>query len=367
VYSTRYVVFNNSILQQRQTRCNRKRVDSRQSLMGDWCLDWGCDCEYDFVGHHRSSPFIRSSSSPRYVRPCVHGQFVTMNEPRLIIMMLSHKNEGSGRNLSVKNHVGKKLLVFRLSVDSSSAIRGHNTISCLLREDPLQNAQRHTGRKSQAEGTTRAVGVPQKCCTRKGMDIFAPMLDAMGTEKIALPYPPCLSIYGDDDLFNPHRSIPRRFLVLLLLLMSSSWPRTVAKEIIPSDEWQWVGPNDTVPAGLEIRMDLGGNSGTWARIIHHDTKEERQGQFVPSRPKRCGPSCKERQRQRRAEGFHLRRGERREQNSLTSVLPVTAHGGWYLLTALVCSVAVTVLGTHFRQRKGRRRKSTTTAPRMHEL
>ena len=79
-----------------------------------------------------------------------------------------------------------------------------------------------------------------------------------------------------------------------------------AKEIIATNEWQKVGPTDTVPAGLEIRMDLSGG-GKWARL---PPPEEEEDISQPPHAKHCGPSCKERQKQRaekrRAAGFKLR-------------------------------------------------------------
>jgi hypothetical protein len=106
--------------------------------------------------------------------------------------------------------------------------------------------------------------------------------------------------------FDSKRSI-HSVVLLLLLYNDVAITAITAKEIIATNEWQKVGPTDTLPAGLEIRMDLSGG-GNWARLPqleidppliaeqkHHDA--------------RCGPSCKQRQQERRAglRGSHRRR------------------------------------------------------------
>jgi hypothetical protein len=69
------------------------------------------------------------------------------------------------------------------------------------------------------------------------------------------------------------------------------------KELIATAEWQRVGPSDTLPAGLEIRMDLSGTGGKWARLLPPSVPEQ---EVLEHSTPRCGPDCKERQRQRRA-------------------------------------------------------------------
>ena len=95
------------------------------------------------------------------------------------------------------------------------------------------------------------------------------------------------------------------YLTALLLLDT-----TTAKEIIASYEWQKVGPTDTLPAGLEIRMDLGSEGGTWARLPPKEINDGNSDHQNVVHKKRCGPSCKERQKERaekrRAAGFFLR-------------------------------------------------------------
>ena len=81
---------------------------------------------------------------------------------------------------------------------------------------------------------------------------------------------------------------------------SGSWFAD-AKELVATHEWQRVGPHDTLPAGLEIRMDLE-HGGTWARLIPTPPQEEsddKQQQQEPPHAHRCGPSCHERLAQRR--------------------------------------------------------------------
>ena len=111
------------------------------------------------------------------------------------------------------------------------------------------------------------------------------------------------------------------YLAALLLLDTTS-----AKEIIASYEWQKVGPTDTLPAGLEIRMDLGSEGGgTWARLPPKEIDDGSNTSDHIVHKKRCGPSCKERQKERaekrRAAGLFLREPihhqDRREQETVT--------------------------------------------------
>lgn len=80
------------------------------------------------------------------------------------------------------------------------------------------------------------------------------------------------------------------FFAILSLLAAS----VVSKEIVATNDWQKVGENDTIPAGLEIRMDLSKHE-TWVRMVQEDEKEDIEPQ---EKKKRCGPSCKDRQRAR---------------------------------------------------------------------
>eukprot|EP00977_Amphora_coffeiformis_P000623 scaffold140_cov163-Amphora_coffeaeformis.AAC.4 len=150
----------------------------------------------------------------------------------------------------------------------------------------------------------------------------------MQTEATAAEKSPPLLLRCRRGYTRPSRSVrwpfPAKLLMWLLLLSLLFSSQAAASEIVPSDEWQRLGPNDTVPAGLEIRMDLGGNGGTWARKIRN---EQHQHQPNLPHPKRCGPSCKERQSKRRAQGFRLRGGGR---NSLSTAGATSVAGdGWY--------------------------------------
>lgn len=105
-----------------------------------------------------------------------------------------------------------------------------------------------------------------------------------------------------------------------------------AKEIVATRKWQRLGPEDTLPAGLEIRIDL--TSGEkWARLMPPQSsssssspqkdatttttttntqqqQQERQPQHVRQNhaTPRCGPSCKTRQTERRRRRRGLRGG-----------------------------------------------------------
>mmetsp|Transcript_26799 Transcript_26799/g.40545 ORF Transcript_26799/g.40545 Transcript_26799/m.40545 type:complete len:99 (+) Transcript_26799:256-552(+) len=58
------------------------------------------------------------------------------------------------------------------------------------------------------------------------------------------------------------------FFAILSLLAAS----VVSKEIVATNDWQKVGENDTIPAGLEIRMDLSKHE-TWVRLVQEEEKE----------------------------------------------------------------------------------------------
>lgn len=77
-------------------------------------------------------------------------------------------------------------------------------------------------------------------------------------------------------LFSPSGSSSRWFLVLLLhatLLLSTFCSVVVAKEIEVTKEWQRLGENDTVPAGMHIRMDMTTGE-KWVKIPDDDDDDE---------------------------------------------------------------------------------------------
>jgi len=98
------------------------------------------------------------------------------------------------------------------------------------------------------------------------------------------------------------------WILFQLILVAHIIPTIIAKEIIATYEWQKLGPTDTVPAGLEIRMDLSGG-GKWARLPPKEI-DDGEAETIILHKKRCSPSCKERQKERaekrRAAGFLLR-------------------------------------------------------------
>lgn len=117
-----------------------------------------------------------------------------------------------------------------------------------------------------------------------------------------------------------------------------------AKEIVATYEWQEVGPNDTLPAGLEIRMDLG-VGGKWARLPPKEIDSPNPITSLTQRKPRCGPSCKERQRERaekrRTAGFLLRephqkhrRGEEHEEHNFSTANASIYHVAGIFLVGL---------------------------------
>lgn len=167
-----------------------------------------------------------------------------------------------------------------------------------------------------------------------------------------------------------HKFLP--LLAALALLPTT----TRANEIIATFEWQKLGPSDTVPVGLEIRMDLGGG-GKWARLpppppeedstpttMEQQDKQHQQQQqqqeAVPIHHKdRCGPSCKERQNERaerrRAAGFRLR-GPRDSSSSISlndiakniALASSLLRGGIFIVFGLLIGVG---MATRLRTRR----------------
>lgn len=149
-------------------------------------------------------------------------------------------------------------------------------------------------------------------------------------------------------------------MVMMMLYLLLALPvATTAKEIIATYEWQKIGPTDTLPAGLEIRMDLSGG-GKWARLPPNEPKDIPDQEVAPHK-KRCGPSCKERQAERaekrRGAGFLLREqkhNRRREHELAPNDDDVDAnssilHPGSILLVGLVVGIGV---ATQLRRRTG---------------
>ena len=83
--------------------------------------------------------------------------------------------------------------------------------------------------------------------------------------------------------------------LVLLQLFSPLVVVVTAKELVATHEWQRVGPGDTLPAGLEIRMDME-HGGSWARL---PPEEQPQQEAPKPHAHRCGPSCHERLARRR--------------------------------------------------------------------
>ena len=113
---------------------------------------------------------------------------------------------------------------------------------------------------------------------------------------------------------NHHR---RRLVVCVLLLLLGLLPQHAlvvsGKELVATHEWQRVGPDETLPAGLEIRMDLD-QGGTWVRLPPDKEKESQP----PHHPHRCGPSCHERLAQAALRRRGLRGGSSNHNNAAPS-------------------------------------------------
>ena len=60
--------------------------------------------------------------------------------------------------------------------------------------------------------------------------------------------------------------------LLLLLLLAALLPAAHCREIVATDEWQLLSENDTVPAGLHVRMDLSTGE-KWAKLPSDDDDE----------------------------------------------------------------------------------------------
>lgn len=145
-------------------------------------------------------------------------------------------------------------------------------------------------------------------------------------------------------------------LLLLLLLPSRVLVLVNGKELIATHEWQKVGPTDTLPAGLEIRMDLSGG-GKWARLLPEEI-DPPHPLVAQEHVKRCGPSCKERQRvraeTRRASGYLLREPQHRRRDQEVQEEPLPHSSSFYseaglFLVGLTVGVGV---ATRVRKRTG---------------
>ncbi|CAB9529770.1 expressed unknown protein [Seminavis robusta] len=158
--------------------------------------------------------------------------------------------------------------------------------------------------------------------------------------------------------FDSAKTMKTPFLLLLLLAHGH------AKELIATDEWQKVGDTDTLPAGLEIRMDLT-NGGKWARLLQKEIDPPNHSELQPHE-KRCGPSCKERQEaraeKRRAAGFMLREpshhqhSRRRQQETDVDIEFGGSASSSSLFHAMIVFVAGLGIGlgvaTRFRRKSG---------------
>ena len=49
-----------------------------------------------------------------------------------------------------------------------------------------------------------------------------------------------------------------------------------AKEIVATNEWQKLGENDTIPAGLHVKMDISTGE-RWAKIPSDDDEDAEEG------------------------------------------------------------------------------------------
>ncbi|KAL7504733.1 hypothetical protein ACHAXN_002304 [Cyclotella atomus] len=64
----------------------------------------------------------------------------------------------------------------------------------------------------------------------------------------------------------PFRTMALSAILLIATILITPKPFTHAIEIVGTNEWQLIGENDTVPAGLHIKMDLSTGK-RWARLV----------------------------------------------------------------------------------------------------
>ena len=63
------------------------------------------------------------------------------------------------------------------------------------------------------------------------------------------------------------------YLTLLLLILAGLFPTAHCREIVATEEWQLLSENDTIPAGLHVRMDL--NTGEkWVKLPSDEDDDE---------------------------------------------------------------------------------------------
>lgn len=125
------------------------------------------------------------------------------------------------------------------------------------------------------------------------------------------------------------------YLSIIIDLLLLPFPAQ-SREIVATREWQEIGPGDTLPAGLEIRMDLD-KGGTWARLPEEEPKAEEIHH--------CDSNCKERLAKRRQAGS-LRGRRGRFSSEEYRVLNVTAlaSSGSTFLKVLGFATMVLALG-----------------------
>lgn len=113
------------------------------------------------------------------------------------------------------------------------------------------------------------------------------------------------------------RSEPRILWLWLVAFCSCCLNHHIAaREIVATNDWQPVGPHDTLPAGLEIRMDLT-KGGKWARLMQPEQEP------APAHHPRCGPSCHARQQERRRKAGL--RGSQNNAQALASKEHLASH------------------------------------------
>jgi hypothetical protein len=81
------------------------------------------------------------------------------------------------------------------------------------------------------------------------------------------------TLQTETSTMKSHRVTFLMMTTAALLLLSLCCIGTTAREIVATTEWQEVGENDTIPAGMHVRMDLT-TGGRWVKLIDENEEDD---------------------------------------------------------------------------------------------
>lgn len=127
-------------------------------------------------------------------------------------------------------------------------------------------------------------------------------------------------------------------------------------EIVATYEWQAIRANDTLPAGLEIRIDMTTGE-KWARLEPITTsfvKDSTTTQYHHNTKKHCDEACQERQRNRREAGHFLRGGSSDHRLETPPVSFVSSLNTSLVVKLILILILGVIVALRFHDRVGKR-------------